>query len=78
MPRIMNISYSKSTIVDIKEWLYGSNWPAVYIIYNSKKAYVGETLDLARRTEQHLQEEVFSEFNPSTSISIVVFPFSHL
>lgn len=69
MSKILNISYSKNTIADIKEWAYGSNWPAVYIIYNSQKAYVGETLDLVRRTEQHLMEEEFSEFTDLCMIS---------
>lgn len=61
MSSIVNYSYSKENINQIKEWHYGVNWPIVYIIYNSKKAYVGETLDAVRRTEQHLAEEEFTD-----------------
>lgn len=33
----------------------GTNWPVVYVLNNSKEAYVGETLNAYRRLEQHLQ-----------------------
>ena len=33
----------------------GSNWPVVYIINNKNEAYVGETVNAARRMEQHWQ-----------------------
>lgn len=69
MSSIVNYSYSKENINQIKEWHYGVNWPIVYIIYNSKKAYVGETLDAVRRTEQHLAEEEFEEFTDICLIS---------
>lgn len=69
MSRIFNISYSKNAISEIKEWVFGTNWPAVYIIYNSQKAYIGETLDLVRRTEQHLSEREFMEFTDICMIS---------
>ena len=32
----------------------GENWPVVYVLNNNKDAYVGETVNAARRTEQHL------------------------
>ena len=69
MSSIVNYSYSKENINQIKEWHYGVNWPIVYIIYNSKKAYVGETLDAVRRTEQHLAEDEFKEFTDICLIS---------
>lgn len=69
MSSIVNYTYSKENINQIKEWHYGVNWPIVYIIYNSKKAYVGETLDAVRRTEQHLAEEEFEEFTDICLIS---------
>ena len=46
----------------ISNWHYGKNWPVVYIYYNSNKAYVGETLDAFRRTEEHEKEAQFKEF----------------
>ncbi len=35
----------------------GVNWPTVYVINNKKEAYVGETLNVSRRIEQHLQSK---------------------
>ena len=32
----------------------GENWPVVYVLNNDDEAYVGETVNVARRTEQHL------------------------
>lgn len=32
----------------------GENWPVVYVLNNDTEAYVGETVNVARRTEQHL------------------------
>lgn len=32
----------------------GENWPVVYVLNNNKSAYVGETVNAARRAEQHL------------------------
>lgn len=69
MLSIVNYSYDKNGIKQISEWAFGTNWPIVYIIYNDSKAYVGETLDAVRRTEQHLQEREFSEFTQICLIS---------
>ena len=68
MSSIVNYTYDKQGISKIKEWVFGTNWPIVYIIYNDSRAYVGETLDAVRRTEQHLQETEFMEF---TSICLI-------
>ena len=35
----------------------GTNWPVVYVINSDKEAYVGETVNAARRIDQHLQNE---------------------
>lgn len=32
----------------------GENWPVVYVLNNARDAYVGETVNAARRAEQHL------------------------
>lgn len=34
--------------------MVGENWPVVYVLNNDEEAYVGETVNAARRTEQHL------------------------
>ncbi len=69
MSSVVNFSYSKEGIKDIEDWTYGKNWPIVYIIYNNSHAYVGETLDAVRRTEQHLQEPEFDAFSSICLIS---------
>ena len=46
----------------------GENWPVVYVINNSKEAYVGETVNVSRRIEQHLQN---SERKMLTEIRII-------
>lgn len=73
MPLIENYKYSKDSVTDIGDWLYGQNWPAVYIIYNDAEAYVGETLDLVRRTLQHLEEDKFKTFTDICLISDLSF-----
>ena len=45
MTSIVNYPYCKESLTKIREWTYGTNWPSVYIIYNSTTAYVGETLN---------------------------------
>ena len=34
--------------------MVGENWPVVYVLNDDKEAYVGETVNAARRAEQHL------------------------
>ena len=53
MVNIADFTYDRNGVNKIKDWGYGQNWPVVYIIYNDNTAYVGETLDAVRRTEQH-------------------------
>lgn len=69
MTSVVNYTYDRNVISKIKEWNYGVNWPSVYIIYNANSAYVGETLDAVRRTEQHLQEIEFAGFTHICLIS---------
>lgn len=69
MPSIIHYKYDKNVISQIRQWKYGENWPTVYIIFNTKKAYIGETLDSIRRTEQHLAEPDFQEFTDICLIS---------
>jgi len=69
MSSIAKYPYSAEGLSKIREWHYGVNWPVVYIIYNTDTAYVGETLDAVRRTEQHLQEDEFNRFTDICLIS---------
>ena len=69
MINIVDYSYDNNVIKEIKKWSLGNNWPVVYIVYCEKKAYVGETLDARRRTEQHLNEVEFDCFERICFIS---------
>lgn len=69
MSSVVQYSYNSDVISKLKEWHYGTNWPVVYIYYNATKAYVGETLDAVRRTEQHAAEKEFDEFDNICFIS---------
>ena len=73
MTNIAEYAYDKNGVAKISEWGFGRNWPVVYIIYNDQKAYVGETLDAVRRTEQHLQEPEFVGFSKICLISNITF-----
>ena len=70
MASVVCFPYDSEVIKSIRDWRYGQNWPSVYIIYNEKKAYVGETLDAVRRTTQHLQESEFQK-QSFTSICLI-------
>jgi len=57
MVYLKEFEYSPDSSMDeIQRWPYGTNWPVVYIMHNDRDAYVGETLDAVRRTEQHQME----------------------
>lgn len=67
----------------------GINWPVVYIINNKKEAYVGETVNAARRMEQHWKNEdrrVLTEvriisdetFNKSTILDLESFLIKYM
>lgn len=73
MSIIENYTYSRESLPKIGSWVYGQNWPAVYIIYNSSSAYVGETIDLVRRTSQHLDDTKFNDFTDICLISDMSF-----
>ena len=60
--QIRDFPFSEQSQPAIEKWhngkhSYGSNWPVVYIIHNDEEAYVGETLNVGKRTAQHLQSK---------------------
>lgn len=69
MSSVVDFKYDTDIISNIKEWTYGTNWPAVYIFYNDTFAYVGETLDAVKRTKQHMDEKEFDDFSRVCFIS---------
>ena len=73
MSYIRDFSVSANMISELNDWQYGINWPVVYIYYNDKRAYVGETLDAVRRVEQHSAEKQFDEFTKVCFITNITF-----
>lgn len=69
MTSLVTFKFDDHVLDQIRKWHFGTNWPAVYIFYNDKNAYVGETLDSVRRTEQHMQEAAFKDFTDICLIS---------
>ncbi|MEA4921867.1 MAG: DNA/RNA helicase domain-containing protein [Eubacteriaceae bacterium] len=57
MAGIKNLKFNKNTPEELRKTDSGDNWPVVYVINNDTEAYVGETVNAARRTEQHLKNE---------------------
>jgi len=68
MPEIITKEFNSDTPDMLRGTTYGQDWPVVYIIDNSSEAYVGETLDAANRTSQHLQNP---ERKRLTTINII-------
>ena len=59
MATIDKFDFSINSLGDIRslrhyDTMVGENWPVVYVLNNDDEAYVGETVNAARRTEQHL------------------------
>ncbi|MCH4887948.1 DUF2075 domain-containing protein [Acidaminobacter sp. JC074] len=54
MTRIIRQPFSVDSIVKVEGRLHTTNWPVVYILEGSKKAYVGETGNFVRRMRTHL------------------------
>lgn len=42
MANVVDYVYDENIISSVTGWNYGTNWPVVYVYYNSVKAYVGE------------------------------------
>ena len=62
MAIIDRFDFDISSIDEIKNLKHyntkvGENWPVVYVLNDDKEAYVGETVNVASRTKQHLDNE---------------------
>lgn len=58
MSKIKSFPFAENKLNDIKNFEYGKNWPVVYIIENSREAYVGETIRTYNRTKEHLENPI--------------------
>lgn len=54
MKIIQTFEYEKEKLHKINAAKFGSNWPVVYILEGEKEAYVGETTDAYKRSQQHM------------------------
>lgn len=68
MAVFQTLDFNEQTPDLLSRMPYGTNWPVVYVINNDKEAYIGETLDAAVRTTQHLQN---AERRQLTQINII-------
>ncbi len=89
MVEIKTFKFDKNTLECIKTMEYGLTWPVVYIINNKNEAYVGETINLSIRANQHLANEVRQnlneihvitneKFNKSTILDLESFLIKHM
>lgn len=68
MSQIKTLKFNEGVSAKLRHMKYGSNWPVVYIISNDKEAYIGETIDVSIRSNQHLANQVRRKLN---TISII-------
>jgi len=55
MTNIKTFEFSKNKFDEIRKYSFGSNWPVVYLIENGKELYVGETINIYSRSNQHYE-----------------------
>lgn len=92
MPRISDEIDFDSNIrkrIGLNEPVYGKEWPIVYMIYNDKEIYIGETVDASTRMSQHYDNperrslkkvRIISDekFNKSAILDLEAFLISHV
>ncbi len=63
MSKITTFSFNENDIAQLKEYRYGKDWPVVYIQENGKEAYIGEAVNVFRRSKEHLKNEQRQRLN---------------
>ncbi len=59
MAEIKQFEFQRPKLVEIRSYHRGRNWPVVYILSDHgqpRRAYVGETIEVYRRTGQHISD----------------------
>ena len=89
-PKLSNeLDFTSKTGNEIAIMEYGKEWPIVYMIYNDKEMYVGETVDASTRMLQHYANPkrrqlkkvrfVYSNgFNKSSILDLESYLISHV
>jgi len=57
MSDIKTFKFDKENFCEIKEYHFGSNWPAVYLLEDGKEIYIGESTSVYNRSRQHFEKE---------------------
>lgn len=68
MGLLKTFSYKHEFLDQIKQYKYGLNWPVVYILRDSKEAYIGESTRVYYRSHEHYKN---NERKKLTSIDII-------
>lgn len=55
MANIQTFEFKKNKFEEIRKCSFGSNWPVVYLIEDGKELYVGETVNIYNRSNQHYE-----------------------
>ena len=87
--KITTLKFNDKVYEKLKKLEHGTKWPVVYILYNKKEAYIGETKDACLRTHQHLASEerkklknisiiTDNTFNKSCTLDLESFLIKHM
>ena len=55
MIEVTTFDFRADTLLKLKKFHYGTDWPAVYFLENGKEAYIGEAVNVLRRGKEHLK-----------------------
>ncbi len=94
MAFIKTLDFDISSVDDIRRLKHngarvGENWPVVYVLNDDTEAYVGETVNISRRAEQHLTNPAKSklaeiriitdeDYNKSVILDLESFLIKHM
>lgn len=56
MGNITSFKFNEADIYDLKDYKYGKDWPVVYFQENGNEAYIGEAVNVLRRSKEHLKK----------------------
>lgn len=63
MLEIQTFQFRKGDSEKIRNYKFGLNWPAVYLLENDKEIYIGETTSVLARSKAHLENPIRTRLN---------------
>ncbi len=69
MSEIKSFPFNKESFDTIKSYKFGKNWPAVYVIENTREVYIGQSINTYSRSKQHLENSERRKLNKIHVIS---------